>query len=124
MPSDIVRRIERETALPGLADALTTKLPASDLHSLMMEVFRVRSNSVKLFAFAAQDPLLTASSLDARILMTFDRAAFAAALEFDALDLSPVCPFGASFALGGTSQNNILTTIRNAEILGDSTISM
>jgi hypothetical protein len=56
--------------------------------------------------------------------MAFDTVAFEAASEFDALDLSPVCPFGASHLLGGTSQNNVLTTIRNAEALGDSTIAM
>src|SRR4029077_19152037 len=41
-----------------------------------------------------------------------------------ALDLSPVCPFSAASTLGGTSQNNVLTAIRNAEALGDPTIAM
>jgi hypothetical protein len=37
MPSRITRRIERELELTGMLEALATKLPASDLRSLLME---------------------------------------------------------------------------------------
>jgi hypothetical protein len=56
--------------------------------------------------------------------MVFDSVAFQAASEFVALDLSPVCPFSAASTIGGTSQNNVVTTIRNAEALGDPTIAL
>jgi hypothetical protein len=56
--------------------------------------------------------------------MVFDSVAFQAASEFVALDLSPVCPFSAASTLGGTSQNNVVTAIRNAEALGDPTIAL
>jgi hypothetical protein len=127
MPTGIARRIERDLGISGLLDALATKLPASDLRSLLMEVFRIRAGGVKesaALAHAARDPLMQPSAVDARELMAFDQAAFAAAREFDALDLSPVCPFGLGQALGGTSQNNVLTSIRNAEVLGDSTLAL
>jgi hypothetical protein len=67
---------------------------------------------------------MTPSSVTARDLMTFDAAAFQAASEFVALELSPVCPFAATSKLGGTSQNNVVTAIRNAEVLGDPTIAL
>jgi hypothetical protein len=54
----------------------------------------------------------------------FDRLAFAAAAGFEAIDLSPVCALGTNSVLGGIHQNNVLTTIRNAEVLGDSTPAM
>jgi hypothetical protein len=56
--------------------------------------------------------------------MAFDSIAFQAASEFVAVDLSPVCPFSATATLGGTSQNNVVTAIRNAEALGDPTIAL
>jgi hypothetical protein len=56
--------------------------------------------------------------------MAFDSMAFHAASEFVAVDLSPVCPFSATSTLGGTSQNNVVTAIRNAEALGDPTIAL
>jgi hypothetical protein len=54
----------------------------------------------------------------------FDSVAFQAASEFVAMELSPVCPFSATSTLGGTSQNNVVTAIRNAEALGDPTIAL
>lgn len=127
MRSTIPRRIEGELGIPGLLDALATKIPASDLRSLLLEVYRIRASGLRepsILAQAARDTLMAPSAVSARVLTAFDLAAFEAAADFDALDLSPVCPFGASTVLGRTSQNNVLTTIRNAEALGDSTIAM
>ncbi|MGC4050115.1 MAG: hypothetical protein QM757_12085 [Paludibaculum sp.] len=127
MPSKIVQRIERALGMADLVDALARKLPASDLRSLLMEVYQERSamaTEPALLAQAVRDPLVTPSSVSARDFAAFDQAAFEAARGFDALDLSPVCPFGVSSKLGGTHQNNLLTTIRNVEGLGDSTIAM
>ena len=127
MPSEIVRRIERELELPGLMDALASKLSASDLRSLLMEVYRARAAEVKASSLreqAARDALMAPSTASARDLMAFDSIAFQAASEFAAVDLSPVSPFSAASTLGGTSQNNIVTAIRNAEVLGDPTIAL
>ncbi|HLJ51693.1 MAG TPA: hypothetical protein VKU01_37060 [Bryobacteraceae bacterium] len=127
MQSTIARRIERELGMAGLVDALASKLSASDLRSILMEVFRDRSAGVKeaeIRAQALRDPLMAPSAVSARDLIAFDSVAFQVASEFAALDLSPVCPFSAAATLGGTSQNNVVTAIRNAEALGDPTISL
>lgn len=127
MQSKIVQRIERELGLAGLVDVLESKLSASDLRSLLMEVYRARSTRVKETAIgtqAARDPLMASSTVSARDLLDFDSVAFRAASDFVALDLSPVCPFAAASTLGRTSQNNVLTTIRNAEAVGDPTIAL
>jgi hypothetical protein len=127
MPSTIAHRIERELGMSGLVDGLASKLSASDLRSILMEVYRVRAAGVEaagICAHAARDPLMAPSTVSARDLLAFDSAAFQAASEFVALELSPLCPFSSAFTLGGTSQNNVATTIRNAEVLGDPTIAM
>jgi hypothetical protein len=127
MPSKIAHRIERELSMAGLVDALASKLSASDLRSIPMEVYRDRSARVKeaeIRAQAARDNLMAPSAVSARDLMAFDSVAFQAASEFTALELSPVCPFSAAATLGGTSQNNVVTAIRNAEAVGDPTISL
>ena len=77
-----------------------------------------------LLARSESNALLAPSSVDARLLNAFDRVAFENAAGFDAIDPSPVCALGASHALGGTSQNNVLTTIRNSEALGDQTMAL
>ena len=127
MPSPIARRIERELGMSQLVDALANKLSASDLRSILMEGYRVRAAGVTtagIYAHAARDPLLAPSTVSARDLMAFDSAAFQAASEFVALELSPLCPFSPASTLGGTSQNNVVTTIRNSEVLGDPTIAL
>lgn len=127
MPSRITRRIESDLGMPGLLKALAEELPFSDLRSLVMEVYRDRALKVReseILKQAGGDPLLAPSTVGAREFLAFDTAAYHAAQEFEAVDLSPVCPFGAAIALGGTSQNNVLTAIRKAEMLGDPTVAM
>ena len=107
--------------------ALASKLSASDLRSILMEVYLARAARVKeadIWAHAARDALMAPSTVSARDLILFDSVAFQAASGFGALDLSPVCPFGAASTLGGTSQNNVVTAIRNGEALGDPTIAL
>jgi hypothetical protein len=127
MPSRIADRIERKLGFAGLVQALVSNLSASDLRSLLMEVYRDRAAAVKesgIREHAARDPLMAPSAVSARDLIAFDSIALQAASEFAALDLSPVCPFAAAAILGGTSQNNVLTAIRNVEVLGDPTIAL
>lgn len=126
MPSKIVSRIERGLGFAGLVEALA-RLPASDFRSLLMETCALRAAACKetaLMAQAARDPLLAPGEVSPAVLMAFDRAAFEAAAEFEAVELSPVSPFGANHVLGGASQNSVLTALRNVELPGDSTVAM
>ncbi|MCC6394643.1 MAG: hypothetical protein IT167_28870 [Bryobacterales bacterium] len=123
-PSKIVRRIESEAGVPGLWEVLAHRIPACDLQSLLMEAFHSRAGRSHLPSLRNAASLFHPSAVDARRFAKFDRVAFASAPEFEAVDLSPITFFGTSHLLGGQSQNNILTTIRNAELLGDSTIAM
>ena len=119
MPSKIASRIEKDSGVAGLFDALALKLPSSDLQSLLLEVYRTRAEGLSepaLLAQASRNPLLAASAVNARQFAEFDCAAFDAAKPISLRSIfTPACPFGASYTLGGTSQNNVLTTIRNAE---------
>ena len=124
MQSKITNRIAAQTGIPGLYAALAEELPLSDLQSLLLSVYRDRSRAVtepEIMARAARSALVAPSSVDARLINVFDRVAFATAADFDALELSPASPLATNSALGGVDQNNILTTIRNVEVLGDST---
>lgn len=98
-------------------------LAGSDLQSLLMEVYQQRAADIREpgLRHAAGRGLLAPCGVDARLLNAFDRIAFQTAEGFEALDLSPVCPFGLSRTLGEIDQNNILTTIRGAEVSGDPT---
>ncbi|MGD1092710.1 MAG: hypothetical protein ABSB35_12070 [Bryobacteraceae bacterium] len=127
MASKITHRISIQTGIPDLFAALTDEIPPSDLQSLMMDVYRARADDAQpsnLLARTRSNALLKPSAVDARMFTAFDRVAFESAADFDAIDLSPVCVLGAHHGLGLTSQNNILSTIRNSEVLGDPTVAL
>ncbi|HLH00760.1 MAG TPA: hypothetical protein VKX49_30920 [Bryobacteraceae bacterium] len=123
MSSNILARIAAENGAPRLAEILAQDLSGSDLQSLLLHVFQARAQrlSESDLANAHTRPLFAPSRIDARVLHQFDQAAFEAARHFEALDLSPVSTLGLNRVLGGIDQNNVLTTIRNAEVLGDPT---
>ena len=124
MQSKITSRIVEESGIPRLFSVLAEEISPGDLQSLLLSVYKSRVQTIPesaVMARLAQSNLVTPSSVDARLLNAFDRNAFAAANDFEAVELSPVCPLGTNFVLGGIDQNNVLTTIRNAEVLGDST---
>ncbi|MGA3027417.1 MAG: hypothetical protein ABSF98_21880 [Bryobacteraceae bacterium] len=124
MHSSITKRIVAQSGLPRLVPVLADELSPGDLQSLLLAVYRKRAQKMTepdALARFERTALVAPSNMDARVLNEFDRIAFATAERFEAVELSPVCPLGTSFVLGGIDQNNVLTTIRNAEVLGDST---
>lgn len=126
MSSKILSRIAVETGVPGLDGILAQDLSASDLQSLLLSVFQTRAGTLReadLMA-SADRALLAPSKVDARILNRFDQVAFGAAMGFEAVELSPVSALGLNLVLGAIDQNNVLTSIRNAEVLGDPTPAM
>ncbi len=123
MPSKIVARIANETGIPRLDSILGQDVSASDLQSLLLHVFQTRAAALgeaDLMEVFGR-PLMTPSRVSARVLNQFDHVAYAVAREFEAMELSPVAPLGLNRVLGEIDQNNVLTTIRNAEALGDPT---
>jgi len=91
-----------------------------------MNVFQVRARALDMpdVSRNAGRSLLQASRIDGRLFNTLDRVAFDVADLFDAIELAPVCSVGLNRLLGGIDQNSILTTIRNAEVLGDATMPL
>ena len=123
MPSKILARIASETGVPRLAGILSQDLSSSDLQSLLIEVFHERASTFRAADLlnAYGRTLLAPSRVNARLFNQFDQVAFGVASAFEALDLSPAAPLGLNHVLGQIDQNNVLTTIRNAEVLGDPT---
>lgn len=127
MASKIVSRIEAQSGRAGLFRFLSEVVPASDLQSLLLEVTRVRAAAQTpsgILARAARGGLTAPSDVDSRLLHRVEGCAYEAAGEFEAVELAPAQPFAAHSVLGGIDQNNVLTTIRNAEVAGDPTTAL
>ena len=123
--TSITERVERELGVPGIASLLAERLEPSDLQSLLLDVYRrvaKRSPLANMLADYETNRFVHPSTFSPVELLDWDRVAFSVLpKEFDAVDLSPVCPLGVSAVMGGLAQDRVVSTIRNSEVVADST---
>src|SRR5712664_507369 len=123
--SPIVERIEREAGVPDLANTLTNRLPPTDLQSLLLEVYgrRAKKRDPKdLIKDHVSNRFTRPSASGPPCLLEWDRIAFSLLPKvFQPIELSPVCPLGTVSALSTISQDWTVSTIRNTEVVADST---
>jgi hypothetical protein len=115
---------EREGA--EITRLLVAELPGSELASLLLHVMRERSRAVSwadALRLLERTSLVRTATIDARAMLEMDGRVFAAAEGFDAVELSPVVPFGVS-ALTGIDQNSVLSATRGAEVVADPTTAL
>jgi len=120
-----VERITREANVPELFDVLTNQLSPTDLQSLLLEVFRHRAEGRTPKAVLEQyreNRFVHPATADPRRLLAWDTRAFSLlSADFEIIELSPVCPLGTNSAVAAVSQNKVLTTTRNTEVVADAT---
>jgi hypothetical protein len=111
--------------VPDLVEVLAERLTATDLQSLLLEVFRRRASnltSVNVLEQYVQNRFVTPSPVPPAVLLDFERLAFAAAApEFEAIALSPLAPLGTCSAVGPVDPRLSIATIRNTEVVSDLT---
>ncbi|MGH8174837.1 MAG: hypothetical protein ACREV5_01080 [Steroidobacter sp.] len=109
---------------PAALAALARDLPASELWSLLLFVAEQRAAVRKpagLLQQYEQDRFVGPACVDQRTQLEFDRHLFAAAGQFEALELAPMAPLGVCSVIAPTSQNRVVTTVRGAEVVSDPT---
>jgi hypothetical protein len=123
--SPIIERIEREAGVPDLANILTHRLAPTDLQSLLLEVYARRAKKREpkaLLEDHVSNRFTRPSATSPRRLLEWDRTAFSRLpKDFQPIELSPVCPLGTVSALSPISQDWTVSTIRNTEVVADST---
>lgn len=121
----IVERIERQAGISGLVSILADRLSPTDLQSLLLEVYRIRSRRLEPAAVLADyesDRFVRPAGVSPVSLLKWEQAALAhLPPEVTPLALSPVCPLGTNSAVAGVTQDWAVTTVRNTEVVSDST---
>jgi hypothetical protein len=121
----IIERILRETGIPELVDALVERLSATDLQSLLLEVYQRRAAGMtpgRLLERYERDRFVRPSDVAPPTLTAFDRLVWSLLPDtYTAVELSPVCPLGTNAAIATVNQNKVVTTIRNSEVVADVT---
>jgi hypothetical protein len=122
---EIAARIARDAGIPNLVDLLGGHLPPTDLQSLLLAVYRRRAAELTpgaLLERYEQNPFSQPARVDPAALLELDRLAFACLPDgWEPIEIAPVCPLGTSSVLGGLSQNRAVATVRNTEVVSDST---
>jgi hypothetical protein len=124
MSDPILERIQREAGIPELVDVLVERLSPTDLKSLLLEVYRRRTLAVKpsqLLERYERDRFVRPSDLAPGVTTNFERLIWSLLDHYTVIELSPVCPLGTNTAVATVDQNNVLTTIRNNEVVADAT---
>ena len=118
-------RISRAAGVRNLVDVLAERLAPTDLQSLLLDVFRRRAVKLQpadILRRYEQGRFVRPSPIDPRRLLAFDDVAFGvAAPTFEPVELAPVAPLGVVSALADLDQNLAVATVRNTEVVSDST---
>ncbi|MBN1218462.1 MAG: hypothetical protein JXM69_06020 [Anaerolineae bacterium] len=124
MPDKIIARILRETNNPNLLDMLSG-LNASDLQSLLLEVYRQRAQRLmprEVLRQFEQNRFVQLAAAKPQQMIEFERLAYSLLLpEVEVIELSPVAPLGSNSVVATVDQNNAIATIRNTEVCSDCT---
>jgi hypothetical protein len=123
--SRIIGRIERDAGVPNLTDVLVDRLAPTDLQSLLLEVYGRRATKrdpKELIKDHISNRFTRPSTASPTRLLEWDRIAFSRLPKvFQPVELSPVCPLGTVSVLSPISQDWTVSTIRNTEVVADST---
>ena len=120
----IVERIEHQAGIPGLASILADLAP-TDLQSLLLEVYRIRTGRIQPAAVLSEfesNRFVQPSAAAPAALLRWEQIALTHLPQgFQAVALSPVCPLGTSSVVAPVDQNWAVATARNTEVVSDST---
>jgi hypothetical protein len=128
MNEKIIGRILRKAGAEDLVEILSERLSPTDRQSLLLEVFRrcgERIGPSSLLADYSANRFVSPSVIGAKMFLMMDALAFRLApAGTEILEFSPVAPLGNAAVLGELSQNRVVSTVRNTEVVADPTSVM
>lgn len=125
MTDKIIDRILRQVGDEELVEKLVGRLSASDLQSLLIEVYRQRTAILVPQHLATQystNRFVQPAQASPTAMLDLDRLAYSLLVpRFEPIELSPLTPLGSCSVVSPISQNLAVPTIRNTEVCSDST---
>ncbi|MFC2084294.1 hypothetical protein ACFLS9_04490 [Bacteroidota bacterium] len=125
MNEKIIKRIVNKTGVSNLVEVLAKKLSMTDLQSLLLEIYRRRTNNLKtkdLLENYKKNRFVKPSTIDPEKLLRFNQLAYSILpKDFKIIELSPVSPLGSCSIVSPVDQNNVVSSLRNTEVVSDST---
>lgn len=124
--NNISNLVAKKIGYPNLVDDLSAKLSASELNTLLLELFRMRAKKItpaELLKQFEKNRFTSPSEVDTINFMEFEMRCLnlAKSKGFKPITLSPLTPFGTCSAVAFVDQNNVVTSLRGMEVVSDAT---
>jgi len=124
--TNISTLIEKKMGYTNLLRDLTEKLTASELSTLLLELFRMRAKKMtpaELLRQFEKNRFALPSAVEAIGFQEFETRCLKLAKSkgFVPVTLSPLAPFGTCSAIAFVDQNNVVTALRGTEVVSDAT---
>lgn len=124
----IVKRIKKERTLSSMDGLLEGKIEPTNLQSLLLRVYEnlvARIKAKDIVRQHRENRFVQPCSLSQREIINFDQLIYSVVPKiFFPIELSPVNPLGLNSVLSRISQKNILSTVRNIEVVADVTSAL
>ncbi|NQU86402.1 MAG: hypothetical protein HQ541_11630 [Mariniphaga sp.] len=125
MKQKIIDGIIKKTGIPDLIDVLVDRLSFSELQSLLLKIFELKTkkkSSNDILSEYQSNRFVKPSDINPVILRNLELKIFSLLpSDFELIELSPLTPIGTASVLTTTHQNNVISTIRNTEVAADTT---
>jgi len=95
MNEALERRLSKQLGLSDLTALCADNLPGSDLHSLLLAILKRRVSRLAPANLTEPSPVTGARALDGRVLNALERMWHETVSDYQAVELSPLCPLGA-----------------------------
>src|SRR6476646_2531392 len=124
--SNISNLVAKKMGYSNLFNDLSEKLSASQLNTLLLELFRTRAKKVtpaELLRQFKKNRFAAPSEVDTINFKEFEIRCLKLAKSkgFTPITLSPLAQFGTCSAVAFVDQNNIVTALRGTEVVSDAT---
>jgi hypothetical protein len=129
MSNDILKKILNKAGQRDLIEVLTNKLSFSELNTVLLEVFKAKTEKIKPSDFLYNyntNRFVKPSNISPIELLELKVKILKIALtyNFTPIELSPVAVLGTCSAISKVNQNNIISALRGTEVLADATNSL
>lgn len=117
-----MKRISRLLGDDNIIEKLSL-LPAKDFQSLLLYVFERKAQDwtvTELFRQYSNSRFTRTATISQKEIINFDKIALDLLdKEFKTVELSPVTSFGVNSILASTNQKNVMSTVKNFEVIAD-----
>jgi predicted acetyltransferase len=122
--NSIIRKILSRTGNPGMLSDLETKMSMSEITTLLLEVFRTKTQRMKPAELLRQyemNRFVKPSELSPVLVYRFsaDLLEMAEKQGYSPLELSPVTVLGSCSVVAQVDQNKVLSALRGTEVVSD-----